>query len=150
MTDKQLSPVQAKFPPLRFQFLKGVRCSANINGRWYAATDVARKMRTNTGSLTRRFDSDDVITRYRPTEKGYRDLAFISERALFSIIFKGSGEWAEKAKEEIMAAANSEQGLHETTQAILDGREAVLQRIAELEARREETDIQLAKLKRQL
>ena len=102
MTEKKPIP-SATFPPLPFRFLEGIRSSKNIYGRWYAATDVARMMRAQTGSITRKLQKDEMRTNYTLTDRGYRDLTFISETALFGVIFRSTHPWAIDAQAEIIA-----------------------------------------------
>lgn len=95
---------QAKFPPLPFRFLNGIRSSTNVYGRWYAASDVARKMRTQTGAVTRKLQHEEVRTMYTLTDRGYKDLSFINEQALFSVIFRSTAPWAIDAQVEVLEA----------------------------------------------
>lgn len=141
---------RVKHEPLPFEFLKGIRCYTNVHGRWYAASDVAKQMRSHTGSVTRRLPDEDVRMRYTQTEKGYRDMAFISERALFQMVFRGTGTWAENGKEEIAAILAGEQPVPSAVRDIMDLRDSLKEQIAELESRRDAIDVQLAELKRQL
>lgn len=105
MTDKQPRESEIKFPKLPFQFLKGIRSTTNIHGRWYCAFDIASRMRTQTGAVTRKVDARAVRMMYTSTDRGYRDLAFISQEALFEVALTGRDEWAKAARCEIIAAS---------------------------------------------
>lgn len=95
------------FPPLSFEFLKGIRSTTNIYGRWYAAADIARKMRTQTGAITRKLQEEDIRTMYTPTKKGYRDLVFVSQAALFETVFRSKNPWARESAKEIIRAMDT-------------------------------------------
>lgn len=99
---KPLRESATKFPPLPFQFLDGIRSSTNKYGRWYAASDIARKMRAQTGQVTRKLLPEEMRTMYTLTDKGHRDLTFISEQAMFGTVFRSSHPWAIEAQAEVL------------------------------------------------
>ena len=105
MTAKKPRESETKFPKLPFQFLQGIRSTTNVHGRWYCASDIAGKMKTQTGAVTRKVKAEDVRMMYRETDRGYRDLAFISQDALFEVALTGRDEWSKAARGEIVAAA---------------------------------------------
>lgn len=105
MTSKKPRESEIKFPKLPFQFLQGIQSTTNVHGRWYAASDIARKMKTQTGAVTRKVDPKSVRMMYRETGRGCRDLAFICQEALFEVALTGRDEWSKAARAEIVAAA---------------------------------------------
>lgn len=87
-----------------FQFIRGIRCRPTPEGFWFAASDVAKRMKVQTGSITQRLLDEDLRSRYTETRRGHRDMTFISEKALYEVIFRSRNPWAEAARTELIEA----------------------------------------------